>query len=277
MAEALAEALAAALAAPVSDERKEALDSRFDEHVQASLRKAAAKQQCPFDNPPIQKCYRKNPVHFEECFHYCEGDVRTFKPDTDRFISDSYAIYAANANAYGGQFSIGWNTVVSSRTGDETTQLAVSDFTQHTSLFFLLLANIILNIYEYINEYIDKPYGEEFLKTIMHAIEGADTTGLFPLNTENKTDALIATILQQNGENDLRLGNTTIKNCIVNIIAKMKATGQRSRSAASGSMRHQTSRQNRIKPYGGSNKKTKCTNRKNKISKRKTRKTRKRK
>jgi hypothetical protein len=296
----------AAHKAPASPELKAKLDDIFKVHLLQSLKKAAERSVCPYDKPlPLKGCYRENPRHFAECRHqyqHCEGDIQNFKTDTDTFLSDSYNIYVANANAHGGQFSQQWHSTISARTGDEKTQLAQSNYDVHDSFYFLLLSNIILNINEYIDNYIDQPYGyidqpygyidqpygyidqpygyidqpygEMFLTTIMHTIENDDTTGLFPLNKDNKSDKKIMRILEDNGVTDMRLGNTTIEFCIKNIIENRKKSPQVASSQSSGPMRSSKSSQQRYKPFGGkskrsnTNKKHSNTNKRSKSKKR---------
>jgi len=184
----------------------ESLDKQFEVNLTQSLKKAATRQSnnCNYDTEK-KACYRKNADHFKECahkFHYCDGDIHTFKPDTDKFLSVSSKIYKeGNRN-----FSVRWLSEVGARTGDEQTQFAQSDFNRFDSFYFYFLANLLIHLEEYAEKYTP-----EFLIVLLTTFESADATGLFTLSRDSQMDKK----LKECGVKEhWLLGNTTIKDCL---------------------------------------------------------------
>jgi hypothetical protein len=225
-----ASASASAASASASAASASALDQQFIRDLTASIEKAGKRSQCPYDN--LHKaCYRKNPAHFEECshsIHYCEGDIKAFKPDTDKFLDNSFEIY----NIEYQNFSQAWHTKISARTGDESTQFAQSDYRKHDSFYFLLLANIMTHLEEYITN-----YGTDFLIFLLGTFESDDATGFYTLDDKTKPPkSAISQKLKNCGVREWwLLGNTTIKECVKNMAnpnKRKRALGSEGRSSS---------------------------------------------
>jgi hypothetical protein len=222
------------------------LNESFKKAVTSSLKKAYERKPCPHG----ERCYRKNPEHFKEFSHpsnkYSDGDIAAFKDDTDRFLSLSYRIYEQN----GGQFSDAWISKISARTGDDNTQFAQSEYDKYDSFYFLLLANIIMNLGKY-----EQIYTPEFLKYLLISFESADATGLFDVNR----DSTIARKLSEYGVEEFwLLSNTTILASINN--RKNKRTSD---------WYGDSNETKRAKRGGGARKRTKHLKKKNKTLKKK--------
>ena len=221
----MASATASASASATASATASALDQQFIRDLTESIEKASKRSQCPYDNQH-KACYRKNPVHFEECshsIHYCEGDIKAYKPDTDRFLDNSFEIYNSNKRGEYQNFSQAWHTKISARTGDESTQFAQSDYSKHDSFYFLLLANIMTHL----KEYVDK-YGTKFLIFLLGTFESDDATGFYTL----KKDSAIAQKLQTCGVREWwLLGNTTIKECVANPNKRKRTKSSEGRSS----------------------------------------------
>ena len=192
------------------------LNEQFITSVSGSLTKAAHRQShpCQFDKAN-SVCYRQNREHFEKCahpFHYCAGDIAEFKQNTDYFLAKTFKIYQhhhehVKTNAL---FSDEWISEVGARRGDTTLQLAQSDFSRYDSFYFYLLANIMINLEEYVDKYTPK-----FLYDLLGTFESADATGLFKLNKESPIAQKMASCGLDAVES-LLLSNTTIQKCIKN-------------------------------------------------------------
>jgi hypothetical protein len=201
------------------------LDKKFIEDVTKSLNFASVRQSnpCRYDKA-TSACYQRNSEHFSKCSHpirFCKGDIAAFKPNTDRFLSNSLKIYKANKN----DFSLEWLREVGARRGDESIQLAQSNFKKYDSFYFLLLANIIINLEDYVD---NQHYTPKFLYNLLRTFESADATGLFKVDKESE----IAKKLKSGGLDDqesLLLGNTTIQKCIEHLYPtrynKMNSSG----------------------------------------------------
>jgi len=189
-------------------------NTKFVKNIRSTLRKASTRREhkCPYDTKETA-CYRINRQHIKECahqFHCSEGDIATFKKDTDTFLSISFEIYNEEKERKGYQdFSISWKSEVGARTGDEKIQFAQSDFKRYDSFYFYFLANLLIHLEEYAEKYTP-----EFLISLLAEFESSDATGLFTLPIESP----MAKKLEYYGvrENTL-LGNTTIQDCLKNM------------------------------------------------------------
>jgi hypothetical protein len=146
------------------------------------------------------------------------GDIERFKEDTDRFLLNTYNIYRCNGN----DFSIIWHIEVSADRGEPKKQLKTFIFNEYDTFMFYMLANIALNLDDYI-EY----FGEEFLGNMLFAFETNDNTGLFPIEKNERLKSFFeknAGIERDTGRIDYRLSNTTLR-AIVDSRLKKKEMG----------------------------------------------------
>ena len=233
------------------------LDKKFIEDVTKSLKFASVRQSnpCRYDKA-TSACYQRNSEHFSKCSHpirFCKGDIAAFKPNTDRFLSNSLKIYKANKN----DFSLEWLREVGARRGDESIQLAQSNFKKYDSFYFLLLANIIINLEDYVD---NQHYTPKFLYNLLRTFESADATGLFKVDKESE----IAKKLKSGGLDDqesLLLGNTTIQKCIEHLYPtrynKMNSSGGKKSTRKKSKSKSKTSRKRTSISKSRKNRKTK--------------------
>jgi hypothetical protein len=191
------------------------LDTKFLMDIKASLYKAETREACKYDCKGKQ-CYQTNPRHvasFSHKHHCGERDIELFKKDTDRFLKNTYNIYTCNEG-----FSQKWYIEISARRGEEGEQIYTAIYNEFHRLNFFILANVVLHVEEYVQE-----YGKQFLLDIFQAFESSDNTGLFPIEkyvpirekfTEYATKQPIGN--PPIDSIDYRLGNTTISDIIKN-------------------------------------------------------------
>ena len=189
------------------------VDDKFLIDIKASLTKAKERKECKYDNKGKQ-CYQKNPEHiasFSHKHHYGADDIALFKKDTDRFLENTYNIYACNK--YEG-FSQKWYIEIGARRGEEGAQIYTAIYNEYHSLNFFILANVILHVEDYVQK-----YGKMFLLNMFQSFESSDNTGLFDINPASpigKKFTEYATKERDTQQIDYRLGNTTISDIIQN-------------------------------------------------------------
>jgi hypothetical protein len=189
------------------------VDAKFLMDIKASLYKAETREACKYDCKGKQ-CYQTNPRHiasFSHKHHCGERDIALFKEDTDRFLKNTYAIYACNNYK---DFSTKWYIEIGARRGAEGEQIYTAIYNEFHRLIFFILANVALHVEDYVQE-----YGKKFLLNMFQMFESSDNTGLFPI----KEDPAISEIFKKYAPEepstkqiDYRLGNTTISDIIKN-------------------------------------------------------------
>ena len=201
---------------PCSALDKTHLDEKLIADIKNSLKKAESRQTCKYDCSGTG-CYQTNPAHSSKFSHpknYSMCDISLFKIDTDTFLNNSYTIYECNK----GTFSLAWYTEMSAQRGLPNKQLATMEYDKYDSLIFLILANIIVNIKEYIAH-----YGAEFLNYMTNSLEASDNTGLFYIKPETPLGKIMTKYSPKDRDThkiDYRLGNSTIRLMIIHIIEK---------------------------------------------------------
>lgn len=212
------------------------LDIKFVSDLYNSLQKAddyAGEQKreehaiCPHG----ERCYRQNREHRSE-YHQSE----LFKVDVQNFLTNSKAIFVKNRanpiNESAPMFSLVWLLNIGQK-GNETEDLKCQ-FNQnlqinYESFYFILLANIVENI----NEYMDQ-YGADFLIQLLQTFDETSCTGFF----ETPVGSFYAQKLkecrtQRTGERDdhFIISNTAIQDCIKNIREGIIPSRREERSA----------------------------------------------
>lgn len=112
-------------------------------------------------------CYRQNPEHKKNFYHYYN-----FNDFTNKFLSYSYDVYKKSNNDLL-PFQLEWYSSV-------IHLLRESDFTKHSSLYFNLLVNTAINIEKYYNT-----FGYQFLYDVFFGLEQEGVTGIYNINKPN--------------------------------------------------------------------------------------------
>jgi hypothetical protein len=214
------------------------LDEKFVNDIKAGLEKSRGRAPCKYDCVG-QSCYQKNTAHAAKFSHphnpnVC--DIHKFKDETDNFLKNSYNIYKCHHNA----FSLPWYTEVSANRGSPHRQLATMEYNRYDSLIFLMLANILLNLKEYL-----ALYKKDFLLVLMQALEASDNTGLFKIEPESPLGKIFtknAAPDPDTGKIDYRLGNTTIRGIIKKVASKSPSSSRKAGGRRSTRKRSSTSK-----------------------------------
>lgn len=196
---------------------KDELDEIFIKDIKESIVNIQRNRTlCPYGN----SCRRINPIHFQAESHpdaMCFEEINTFKPHTDRFLSNSFNIYCKN----NGTFSNVWNSEVSAVRGDPLECLKTYEYDRTDSFSFYILANITLNHIEYAFK-----YGSGFMVALHMALESNDNTGLFQVT--NDKFPLIYNILKPlpafKKTNYVLMGNSSLKE-LFQVIEEKKRKG----------------------------------------------------
>ena len=245
---------------------KKQLDEIFLEEITMSLTKAASRKMCKYDCTGNQ-CYQKNPDHSSKFSHpnkYSMCDISFFKIDADAFLNNSYTIYNCNKE----DFSREWYSEMSARRGAKNEQIATMEYDKYDSLIFLILANIIVNIEEYI-----ELYGGKFLMSITSALESSDNTGLFYIDPRTELGKIMTKYSPKDPYThkiDYRLGNSTIHLMVTNIINNNLINSRYRTPRTGGKRKTNSKRIRKSKTHGKKIRKRKTNSKRIKKTHRKT-------
>lgn len=180
-----------------------------------------------YDEPPSfdSKTFIKDKDMFDEHLiqyshdprKYNEELVDKFKPFAERFLALSFPAQTRKDNI--GTFIVDWYIQI--------TIIKVNDYTNFDSYYFLLLANIMINLDEYM-----EIFGPIFLLSILAGFEESGVTGLWAIGRKNGlplVDAIIKYKLQNTYTKNTvidHFGNTVIGLCIKEKYPELKKIGK---------------------------------------------------
>lgn len=148
---------------------------------------------------------------------YNEDLVDKFKPFAERFLALSFPAQTRKDNI--GIFIVDWYIKINI--------IKENDYTNFDSYYFLLLANIMINLDEYMEN-----FGPIFLLSILAGFEESGVTGLWEIGKKNGlplVDAIIKYKLQNTYTKNTvidHFGNTVIGLCIKEQYPELKEIGK---------------------------------------------------
>lgn len=148
---------------------------------------------------------------------YNEELVDKFKPFAERFLALSFPAQTRKDNI--GIFIVDWYIKINI--------IKENDYTNFDSYYFLLLANIMINLDEYMEN-----FGPIFLLSILAGFEESGVTGLWAIGKKNGlplVDAIIKYKLQNTYTKNTvidHFGNTVIGLCIKEQYPELKEIGK---------------------------------------------------